>query len=466
MWSPRWEHQNSENAACGGCDDAERFSCTEGGNAHGGSYGFCGCGDLGALVCNGDKYAVDDFIVGVVDHAHDNSADLVNHPRLSADDPRLHAAATLHGDAADNRRNDASPIATVHYDAGDNRPTAGFAAAAAHIDHRSVTMSEDRRASPALPKWIGIMGLFIAPTTIITSLCYFYGYVATRTYFSYFGIDTDAIGFTTTDYVMKSAPALYVPLVVGLLTWVAMLWVGDYLRRLLQCGHRPRLLRRLASVAMAVGAVGVARAIVGLTKPDWAPIHVDAVTPVALGLGAALLVVGFWMLAGTRAADAPQPFAAAERGTLIVAAAAIMVALFWVTDVFATFRGHDLANNTNAGLWSRETVVVVDVDARQDLPLLLANQIKVSWAPLGSDPTAKSTFLRYECFRALAVHNDRWVLVPARWAPAGGFAVIVTADSSHVISLKRIEHIADSDAAKNKAGNWECPEVGIDAQSK
>ena len=34
-----------------------------------------------------------------------------------------------------------------------------------------------------MPKWFGIVGLFVAPTTLITSLCYFYGYVATRTYF-------------------------------------------------------------------------------------------------------------------------------------------------------------------------------------------------------------------------------------------------------------------------------------------
>ena len=77
------------------------------------------------------------------------------------------------------------------------------------------------------------------------------------------------------------------------------------------------------------------------------------------------------MLAGTRAPDAPRAFAAAERGSLIVATGAIVVALFWVTDMFATFRGQDLARNINAGLWSRENVVVLDVDASQDLPLLL-----------------------------------------------------------------------------------------------
>lgn len=326
-------------------------------------------------------------------------------------------------------------------------------------------MSEHREEPRAIPKWIGIVGLFIAPTTVITSLCYFYGYVATRTYFSYFGIDTDAIGFTTSDYVIKSVPALYVPLVVGLLTWVAMLWAGDYLRRLVRSGRKPRLVRGLAWIAVAVGSVGLARAVVGLTKPDWALIRVDAVTPLALGLGGALLVVGFWMIASARDPDAPRPFAAAERGSLLVAAAAIVAALFWITNIFATLRGLDQAHNVNADLWSRENSVVLDVDARQNLPVLLDNQIKVSWARPG-DPAAKPTFLRYECFRALAVHNDRWVLVPARWAPDAGFAVIVTSDSSHVISLRRIKDIAASDAAKNTAGTWECPEVGVGAQGK
>jgi hypothetical protein len=42
---------------------------------------------LGALVCIRDKYAADDFIIGVVDNgvidnAHDNPVDLANHFRL------------------------------------------------------------------------------------------------------------------------------------------------------------------------------------------------------------------------------------------------------------------------------------------------------------------------------------------------------------------------------------------------
>ena len=152
-------------------------------------------------------------------------------------------------------------------------------------------------------------------------------------------------------------------------------------------------------------------------KARLAPIHVDALTPVALGVGTALLMVGFWMLAGTRAPDAPRAFAAAERGSLIVATGRPWWRWSGSPTCSRSFAVKTLPGNINAGLWSRENVVVLDVDVSQDLPLLLKNQIKVSWAPLGSDPTAKLMFLRYECSRELAIHNDRWVSVPAHGLP-------------------------------------------------
>ena len=206
-------------------------------------------------------------------------------------------------------------------------------------------MSEQQEAPRVVPKWIGVVGLFIAPTTVITSLCYFYGYVATRKYFAYFGIDTDAIGFTTSDYVMRSVRALYVPVIAGLLTYVALLWAGPYLRRLVQSARRTRLVRTLGWAAVAVGAVSTAWAIVSLTLPQGALVHIDALTPVALGLGAAFLGVGVWMLTSSQTPVAPTPFAAAHRASLVVAAAAIVLALFWITDILAVAYGEDQAEN-------------------------------------------------------------------------------------------------------------------------
>jgi hypothetical protein len=288
--------------------------------------------------------------------------------------------------------------------------------------------------------------------------------------------------------------ALYVPVVAGLLTYVALLWAGPYLRSLVESGRRTRLVGTLGWAAVVVGAVSTAWAIVSLTLPQWALVHVDALTPVALGLGAASLGVGLWMLTSSQTpvggdnlgetqssseqshseagapnshgekGPAPRPFAAAQRASLVVAAGAIVLGLFWITDIFAIAYGEDQARITNARLWSQENSVVLDADARLYLPVP-PKQIKVTWAP-PADPAAKPTFLRYQCFRSLAVHGDRWVLVPARWTPEYGYAVIITADSSHVISLNMVKNIADTDAAQQWDGGWECPEVGVGTKTK
>ena len=88
-------------------------------------------------------------------------------------------------------------------------------------------MSDDGGGSTQqVHRWIGIVGMFIAPTTIITSVCVYFGFVSTRKYYSYFGIDSNAIGFATSDYVMQSISILFAPILVLLIGWAALLWAG------------------------------------------------------------------------------------------------------------------------------------------------------------------------------------------------------------------------------------------------
>jgi hypothetical protein len=336
----------------------------------------------------------------------------------------------------------------------------------ANVDNtarRAGPVSEKSEESRGLSKWVGVVGLFVAPTTVIASVCYYFGYVSTRKYFAYFGIDTDAVGFSSSDYVTRSVRALFVPVITGLLISAALIWAGAYLRRVVQSGNRNRA-RTLGWMAVAVGAVSMAWAIVSLTRPQWALIHVDALTPVALGLGAALLGLGTWMLTSSGAPDGAGLLAAARRASLVVVAGAIVPALFWITDIFAASYGEDQAKITTAGLWSQQSSVVLDADASQYLPVP-PGQIKVTVPPPAADPAAKPKFLRYQCFRVLAVHGDRWILVPARWTPEYGYAVIVTADSSHSISVLHVKKIDASDAAKKRESDLECPEVA-GAQAK
>jgi hypothetical protein len=172
-------------------------------------------------------------------------------------------------------------------------------------------------------------------------------------------------------------------------------------------------------------------AIVGMTYPKLALDNTAELTPTALGLGSALLVVGFWLLRATRTRLTPRPFATAERAGLVVAAAAILLAIFWLADIYASFRGEDDAKTDASQLWWQETGVVLDTKERLAAP---SNLIKETiLAP--EDRAKEPTLFREECFRTLEVHGDRWALVPAKWTDQNGYAVIITADSvqSHLI---------------------------------
>lgn len=312
----------------------------------------------------------------------------------------------------------------------------------------------EREAPRLVHRWVGIVGLFIAPTTVITSLCYYFGYFSTRKYFDYFGIDSNAIGFTTSDYVLRSVRSLYLPIIVLLLAWLAALWAGQYVHLMAKAGRRTRLVRAVAWTAMAIGVVGIVRAILGMTAPQLKPDHITALTPVGLGVGSASLIVGFWLLASLRTPSTPRTLATTKRASLLVAAAAIVLALFWLANIYATFRGEDDAKVAARELWLRETSVVLDTPQRLGAPSDLIVESKIP----SEDPTKEPTQYRYECFRPLVVRGDLWVLVPAGWTNEHGYAVIITAGSANRISLIKLLGIAKTPAA-NRSGGWQCPEV-------
>jgi hypothetical protein len=68
---------------------------------------------------------------------------------------------------------------------------------------------------------IGLVAAVVAPTTLITALAYYFGYRRERAFAGFFGIDVSALNFTTTDYVLRSVDALFVPAVVVLVAFGA-----------------------------------------------------------------------------------------------------------------------------------------------------------------------------------------------------------------------------------------------------
>jgi len=324
-------------------------------------------------------------------------------------------------------------------------------------------VSEEPAGSPppAINRWVGFVGLFIAPTTIITSVCYFFGYIWTRKYLSYFGIDSNAVGYTNGDYVLKSVSVLYAPILVLLLVSAAALWGVTYIRRLAQQERGTRHIRAAGRAAIAIGAALTLRGVVGVIRPQLELIHGTLLTPLALCVGPIALVIGFWLLSAVRQRTGPEPFTNARLVSLVTAGAVIVMALFWLTNIFATAYGESEAKSTAAELWSKETGVTLFTAERLGAPsnLVVESTLSQSNSPDVANPAEVSSgTFRYLCLRALVVRGDRWVLVPARWTPEYGYAVIVDANASNRLSVLRLKGIADTGAV-NWSGNWVCPEL-------
>ncbi|MEV0669585.1 sensor domain-containing protein [Mycobacterium sp. NPDC050441] len=314
---------------------------------------------------------------------------------------------------------------------------------------------DDGAIPPSVHKWIGVIGLVVAPTTLVTGLCYYFGYTSTRKTLAYLGIDSDAIGFTTNDYVTKSTGVLFVTALVALLTVTAVLGLCTYLRRVAAAGRHTRTLR---AVAWALGALGLAcllRGVVGVIRPTFTPDEKLWLTPIALGVGAALLVLAAWLLRATTPAPERPPVSALERALLAVSVAVLVLASFWATNIFATKVGEVAGINAAGELWAKETTVILDTGDRLALPEQL-----VRATPLTDASSPQGETFRYECFRGYAVRGDLWVLLPANWRPEFGYAVLVNADSSHRITLRTIKGAPERvGGGANVREYWPCPEL-------
>jgi hypothetical protein len=389
-------------------------------------------------------------------------------------------------------------------------------------------MSDDGGTLPqVVNRWLGIVGLVVAPTTLITSLLYYFGYVSTRKNMLYFGIDPNAVGYTTSDYVANSVGIVFALTLGVLAVFAALLLVGLYIRRLATAGRGTRMMRwaawgliALGAMATVVGLVGVwgglfgidvvvftvtlgllavfaalllaglfirrlAKAGRGTRMMHWAAwalialgamatvvgivgvwkglfgtlprLTLDqqkAVTPAALG-GAALLLAGFWMLRTLEPSDSQRRRATVGRALVAIVVVVVVAAVFWATNIFATKAGEIDGKNTAADLWWRQNTVVLDTTERLSVDEALIKETQ----PNSADPAATTTF-RYECFRALVVRGERWVLVPAKWTDPGGIALIMTANSSNHITMKRIEDPRNNTGkAPNVWKYWPCPEL-------
>ena len=274
---------------------------------------------------------------------------------------------------------------------------------------------------------IGFVSRVLVPAGLLTAMLYYFGYVREQALFSHFGIDLGILGFSTTDYLVRSTSTVFFPLAAVLVIGVAAVVVHHLLVYLLsRLGDRRRwvvwiVLAVIAVVLLVAGVVGLQRR----ANPAIGPLF----APVALASGAVLLqyTADMAQLHQPTPDQLPTVLASTQKVRRVLLAALALVAVFWVTTTVAQQRGVATANAIEISLLIRPQAVVY---SRARL------QITGPGVTLSELDASDAAFAyRYSGLRPLIHAGGRWFLLPAGWTHDNGATVIVLPDSVNDIRV-------------------------------
>ena len=85
-----------------------------------------------------------------------------------------------------------------------------------------------------------LVGAIVAPTTLVTSLLFYFGWSRAYWFYDYFGVNSTMLGLTTQDYVQQSLDGLFVPLTVAACATLVALWAHTLVRARVADAAGPR----------------------------------------------------------------------------------------------------------------------------------------------------------------------------------------------------------------------------------
>ncbi len=276
-----------------------------------------------------------------------------------------------------------------------------------------------------LPQLTRILGTIVAPTTLLTSLLFYFGSSHAFWFFNYFGVNSTLLGLTTRDYVKRSLDGLFVPMVVVACAGLLFLWGHAMLRTRLAAGSRPRVLQVLVPAMAAVGLVLGAAGLWSVFTPTPLTRHL-VTAPLSLAFGVLLLVyaVHLWRL--LTATDEKAGRAAGPQWAAVAEWAAVFVlvglSLFWAANDYSAAVGRSRARQVVAELPTYPSAVVYSERSLS----LHAPGVRETRC---HDPNAAYRF-RYDGLKLVLQSGDQYLFLPEGWSPSNGVALLMPRNAS------------------------------------
>jgi hypothetical protein len=265
-------------------------------------------------------------------------------------------------------------------------------------------------------------GIIASQTAVLTALLFYFGWARANAAFGYFGVDVSLLGFSTSDYLLRSVNPAFRPLLLTGL--VAVLATGVHQGLAAAAAHGgdrvPGWVRRIPVVASGVGVVLAAIGLSGIVAPHLGS-ELGVWLPLSLATGFALLAYAelSWPRFRAGGADAARHPARQLRSFLLVGLA--LMALFWTVALYADQTGTELARSITRHLASRTEVVLY---AKERL-MLTGPGVKVA----DIDQADSKYRYRYRGLRLLVRSQDRYVLLPVGWTRGRDSAYVLRDDA-------------------------------------
>ncbi|WP_406022421.1 hypothetical protein OH802_22930 [Nocardioides sp. NBC_00850] len=258
-----------------------------------------------------------------------------------------------------------------------------------------------------IDRWVSLATSFVAPVTVISGVLFYFGYVAARAQYDYFGLDVDVIGLSTRAYVMRSPQPLLTPMLVLVLGGVAVVALHHWVRRQAAEPWFDRLVTIVLGVGLALLAAGTLLLAGFSFVGGWA--YYALVTPVLLGGGAALVAYALRLRGGHL-----EP-------RIVLLWVGVAACVIWATATTAQWTGRGLAMEQARNLRSLPSVVL---DTRERLHVPATAGVEEVVRPDAGEDEYR---FRYWRLRLLIQGDDRMFLVPDTWSP-GGTTILVRLD--------------------------------------
>jgi hypothetical protein len=273
-------------------------------------------------------------------------------------------------------------------------------------------MSEGQGTDPRWKRAVDLLTAIGPPITIATALLVYFGWARTDAQSKTMGLDVSLFGYTVQDFVLRSIPSLFIPLVWLLILGVLWLTLDRVLARQLATGHGVGVGR----LALALVFVGVAWAAAMWLAVVLQPERTLLYVPYNMAGGVLLATWGLslWRRSRDDAQRAVTPVSRGTERTLILCLVTLL--LFWGTSDFAQALGRGLAVSYEEQSALLPTAVVYSTER------LAISAPNVSEESSG---TVEHPSYRYSGLRLLVVSGGRIFLLNEGWTIRSGKVVVL-----------------------------------------